>query len=82
MSGSVVSMPCPTCSGPSRETVGMVCQTCGADYGSDPIHLAHFHDGYPMCWPMDRDGPNSATTVESSVTCPDCRRIVAEWDAS
>lgn len=24
---------CPTCSGPSRETVGLVCQTCGTDYG-------------------------------------------------
>jgi hypothetical protein len=24
---------CPTCSWPSRETVGMVCQTCGKDYG-------------------------------------------------
>lgn len=24
--------PCPTCSGPIRETVGMVCQTCGTDY--------------------------------------------------
>lgn len=24
--------PCPTCSGPTRETVGMVCQTCGIDY--------------------------------------------------
>lgn len=24
---------CPTCSGPVRETVGMVCQTCGTDYG-------------------------------------------------
>lgn len=23
---------CPTCSGPVRETVGMVCQTCGTDY--------------------------------------------------
>lgn len=23
---------CPTCSGPIRETVGMVCQTCGTDY--------------------------------------------------
>lgn len=27
--------PCPTCSGPSRETVGMVCQTCGTDYAPD-----------------------------------------------
>ena len=25
---------CPTCSGPSRETVGMVCQTCGTDYAA------------------------------------------------
>ena len=24
--------PCPTCTGPIRETVGMVCQTCGTDY--------------------------------------------------
>ena len=24
--------PCPTCSGSRRETVGMVCQTCGTDY--------------------------------------------------
>lgn len=23
---------CPTCQGPSRETKGMVCQTCGRDY--------------------------------------------------
>lgn len=26
--------PCPTCSGPARETVGMVCQTCGTDYAA------------------------------------------------
>lgn len=25
---------CPTCSQPSRETVGLVCQTCGTDYGA------------------------------------------------
>lgn len=25
---------CLTCSGPSRETVGLVCQTCGTDYGT------------------------------------------------
>lgn len=27
--------PCPTCSGPIRETVGMVCQTCGTDYAQN-----------------------------------------------
>jgi hypothetical protein len=27
---------CPTCqTGPSRETVDMVCQTCGTDYAPD-----------------------------------------------
>lgn len=25
---------CPTCSGPTRETVSMVCQTCGTDYAA------------------------------------------------
>lgn len=25
---------CPICSGPIRETVGLVCQTCGTDYGA------------------------------------------------
>lgn len=25
--------PCPTCSGLFRETVGLVCQTCGTNYG-------------------------------------------------
>lgn len=29
--------PCPTCQGPVRETVGMVCQTCGRDYGAPPL---------------------------------------------
>lgn len=29
-----VEQPCPTCQGPNRQTVGMVCQTCGRDYGA------------------------------------------------
>lgn len=28
--------PCPTCTGQTRETTGMVCQTCGTDYGAAP----------------------------------------------
>lgn len=27
--------PCPACQGGRRETVGMVCQTCGTDYARD-----------------------------------------------
>ena len=30
---------CPTCTGPIRETKGLVCQTCGHDYGA-PEHPA------------------------------------------
>lgn len=29
-------LACPTCSGPIRETVDMVCRTCGTDYASAP----------------------------------------------
>lgn len=28
--------PCPTCKGSTRRTIGMVCPTCGTDYGWDP----------------------------------------------
>lgn len=34
---AAVAKPCPTCTGSSRETVGMVCQTCGTDYGPPPL---------------------------------------------
>lgn len=30
---TMVTSGCPTCMGRSRETVGLVCQTCGTDYG-------------------------------------------------
>lgn len=39
--------PCPTCSGPTRETVGMVCQTCGTDYGATD-------EGMPLSVVVDR----------------------------
>lgn len=44
---------CPTCTWPSRETVGMVCQTCGTDYGADEhtlddeIAQLGWNDGLP-----------------------------------
>jgi hypothetical protein len=31
---------CATCMGPQRETVGMVCQTCGTDYGPADLEPA------------------------------------------
>ena len=32
---------CPTCTWPNRETVDMVCQTCGTDYGEAFGPIAH-----------------------------------------
>lgn len=44
----------------------------------EPVHVAHFLDGYPLCWPMDLDGTFTATRNDAEVTCPDCRAILAE----
>jgi hypothetical protein len=38
---------CPTCTGPVRETVGMVCQTCGTDYAPDVSHNGPISDIEP-----------------------------------
>lgn len=36
------------------------------------VHLKHSIDGYPLCWPMDRDGEFEGTYDENKVTCKDC----------
>jgi hypothetical protein len=36
-----MSDDCPTCTWPNRETVDMVCQTCGTDYGEPVGPIAH-----------------------------------------
>ena len=41
--------PCPTCSGPIRETVGMVCQTCGTNYAQ----MGRRHDCSDCTHPAD-----------------------------
>ena len=40
--GYTALVSCPTCQGPSRETVGMVCQTCRTDYGVSRPVLRHY----------------------------------------
>lgn len=40
-----MSGECATCSWPYRETVGLVCQTCGTDYGAtEPLAGGHAPD--------------------------------------
>lgn len=42
---------CPTCEGPtSRETVGMVCQTCGKDYAADVSDPHGYWQGLVTFW--------------------------------
>lgn len=48
--------PCPTCSGPIRETKGMVCQTCGTDYGPQPRFCdSRGAGGFRTTWSADHD---------------------------
>lgn len=74
---------CPTCSGPVRETVGMVCQTCGTDYGKEPcgeecgnsvhMHRCQITDGVPhdhICYDC---GYTWTDPTESTLwKCDDC----------
>jgi len=46
--------------------------------GADPVHWRHSIDGYPLCWPMDRDGSFEATSHEDRVTCTECVAILAD----
>lgn len=55
--------PCPTCSGPSRETVGMVCQTCGTDYALESPN--RHRRACAWC-----DLPAVTTTEEGWWACP------------
>lgn len=38
------------------------------------IHKRHFQDGFPLCWTINQTGNYKATSKESEVTCPDCKR--------
>jgi len=40
------------------------------------LHLRHFYDGYPLCWPQDREGEFTATPHEALVDCPECLQIM------
>lgn len=44
----------------------------------NPIHLKHFKDGYPLCWPMDKDGSFEGSFDEKEVDCSECLKILAE----
>lgn len=41
-------------------------------------HLRHSTDGYPLCWPMDRDDPFTGSFDKADVDCPECLAHLAE----
>lgn len=43
------------------------------------IHLRHFYDGYPLCWPMNKEGDFQGTRDETQITCPACKKIIEGW---
>lgn len=42
------------------------------------VHLRHALDGYPLCWPMDKDGRFEGSFNETEVTCGGCLRHLNE----
>lgn len=38
----------------------------------EPVHYAHFYDGYPLCWTYDQFGRHTSVDYEEGVTCEDC----------
>lgn len=49
---------CPTCTGPTRETVGLVCQTCGRDYGDPAPWTGPALDGVDAAESLPDDDPD------------------------
>ena len=49
---------------------------------TEPVHSAHFHDGYPLCWTYDQDGPHTSSHDDSQVTCPDCLAYMQDSEAT
>lgn len=45
---------------------------------SEPVHSAHFYDGYPLCWTYDQDGEHTSSRNDSEVTCPECLNYMKE----
>lgn len=45
---------------------------------STTIHLRHSIDGYPLCWPMDKDGSFEGSFQEEEVTCEKCKEFLSE----
>ena len=65
--------PCPTCSGPTRETVGMVCQTCGTDYNPKGrlVFVPEGHAFYTFPIPAtSEDARDDATKILDAMAGP------------
>lgn len=36
------------------------------------VHLRHFKDGYPLCWPLEQEGSFRGSYKEGETTCKKC----------
>lgn len=46
----------------------------------DLVHVRHYLDGYPLCWPMDKEGEFNVSEYDQQITCPECKKILEEAD--
>lgn len=42
------------------------------------IHYRHFKDGFPLCWPLSKQGSFRGSYKESEANCPKCFAILEE----
>lgn len=73
--------PCPTCSGPIRETVGMVCQTCGKDYGTpEPATWRDIHEAMSAGEPVLAASRHAEVVIQEPEPAPEPDGDGPGWD--
>ena len=55
--------------------------TCGCEDNPEAVHSIHPGDGYPSCWPQNKDGQFKASRRDNEVTCVDCLELIAKDNA-
>jgi hypothetical protein len=76
---NVHRLPCPTCTGQTRETVGMVCQTCGTDYGP-PAPDRHQQTAIREVHQRDKTEPYACDWCGEAWPCTPIRALAGRDD--
>lgn len=42
------------------------------------VHCRHAMDGWPLCWPQDKEGGFRGSYRDADVTCPECLNLMVD----